>query len=251
MKRYVLFCLASLGATLTLARGDGDLSAERLDMLDAAGYFTPGFKSAVHELVDNKHALKDANAEQAKLKQTLPGLQQQVTEAQAKTIGLRQELAKYDHPEENDYVTLQNRMRDPGVKAEEKIELAQAYVWTYPASSHQGEAQQYLSELEKTQIDQQQAEKEAEAARAAAHEKLVLRAQAHDLNLGEWREFLRDMSQDDLVKLMGRPTSTMTGDYWIYAGNWIYDSTTKQKVGLEITFNAGRVINVDEKPSPP
>jgi len=58
------------------------------------------------------------------------------------------------------------------------------------------------------------------------------------------------MSQDDLVKLLGHPSSH-DGDYWIYAGNWMVDSTTKQKVGMEINFSGGRVISVDERPPQP
>ncbi len=79
---------------------------------------------------------------------------------------------------------------------------------------------------------------------------MVQRAQAHDLNIDEWRDFLRNMSQDDLVKLIGRPTSQSL-DYWDYAGEWITDPTTHRKVGLQITFNAARVLNVDEMPAQP
>ena len=141
-------------------------------------------------------------------------------------------------------------MNDAGAKPEEQIALAQAYVWTYPASPHEGDAQQYLQQVQKKLADQRQAEKDAEAARAAARAELVQRAQAHDLSLGEWRDFLRDMSQDDLVKLLGRPTS-QRGDYWIYSGDWIADPATKQKVGMEINFNAGRVISVGQEPRSP
>ena len=69
---------------------------------------------------------------------------------------------------------------------------------------------------------------------------------AHDLSLGEWRDFLRDMSQDDLVKLLGQPTS-QADDYWIYSGGWVLDPATGQKSGMVINFNAGRVISVVEK----
>jgi hypothetical protein len=133
---------------------------------------------------------------------------------------------------------------------EEQIALAQAYVWTYPASPHESEAEQYLQQTKKKLADQRQAGKDVEAARVAARAKMVQRAQARDLSLGEWREFLRDMSQDDLVKVLGRPTS-QRGDYWIYSGEWVLNPATNQKVGLEINFNAGRVLSVDEKPPPP
>jgi len=252
MKRRVTWfgvaVLLSLG--LTSLPGTGRLSPERLDMLDQMGYFTPGFKTAVHDLVNSKHALEQANAEKAKFTQELPDLQNQAMQAEAQAVALRQELAKYEHPDETDFAALQQRMNDPGAKQEEQIALAQAYVWTYPTSPHASDAQQYLQATQKKIADAQQSVRDAEAAQAAAHAKLVQRAQARQLSLSEWRDFLRDMSQDDLVKLLGRP-SDQTQDYWTYTGEWIADPATNQKVGMEINFNAGRVISVDEKPSPP
>ena len=239
------FCMASAPC-----RADGELSPEKLDVFDKLGYFTPGFKAAVHDLVDSKEALDKASAEQAKLTKDLPSLEDQASQAEAKTTVLRQELAMVEHPEETDFEALQKLMSDSGAKLQDQIVMAQAYVWTYPASPHESEAQQYLQQAQKKLADQQQAEKDAEAAREAAHAKLVQRAQAHDLSLGEWRDFLRDMSQDDLMKLFGRPTTiSPAGDYWIYSGGWAVDPATGQKVGLLINFNAGRVIGVVKAPS--
>jgi len=250
-RRVALSVMAGLAAgclASTPGHADGgQLSPERLDMLDEMGYFTPGFKAATHDLVDSKHALEQTGAEQTKLTNDLPDLERQAAENEAKAVALRRELAKYDHPEENDFVVLQDRMSDAAAKPEEQIALAQAYVWTYPASPHQSDAQQYLQQTQKKLADQRQAEKDTEAAHMAARAELVQRAQAKDLSLGEWRDFLRDMSQDDLVKFLGRPTS-QRGDYWIYSGAWIADPATQQKVGMEINFNAGRVISVGQEP---
>ncbi|MCE0522955.1 MAG: hypothetical protein LV480_08600 [Methylacidiphilales bacterium] len=249
---FLVVGFAALGLAPTPGHADDgkQLSPEKLQTLDQLGCFTPAFKAAVHDLVESKIALEQANAEQAKLVHELPVLQDQATEAEAKTVALRQELAKYDHPEETDFTALRMRMNDSKAAIEEQIAQAQAYVWTYPASPHESEAQRYLEQAQKKVADQLQAGKDAEAAREAAHAKLVQRAQAHDLSLSEWRDFLRDMSQDDLVKLLGRPTSQVN-DYWIYAGDWIVDPATRQKVGMQINFNGGRVLTVDEKPSPP
>jgi hypothetical protein len=243
--------IVALGLASGVARADsGQLSPEHLDVVDHLGYFTPGFKKAVYELVDSKHALDKANAEAKKLKLRLPELQNQAKQAEAKTAALRQELAKYEHPEETDFVALEGMMNDPGTKPEDQVELAQAYVWTYPTSPHEADAQQYLERVQKKLADERQAEKDNEAAQAAAHAKLVQRAQAHDLSLAEWRDFLRDMSQDDLVKLLGLPTS-QADNYWTYSGSWVVDPTTHQKVGIQINFDALRVLNVDEIPPSP
>ena len=256
MKGVVLFqavWMAMAGWCLAPLPGHADdpqLSPERLDVLDQEGYFTPGFKEAVHDLVNTHRAVEQARAEQSQLAHDLPGLQEQAAAAGAKAVALRQELAKYEHPEESDFVALQARMNDAAAKPEDQLMLAQAYVWAYAASPHQAEAEQYLQQVQKKLADQRQAQKDAEAARAAARAALVQRAQARDLSLHEWRDFLRDMSQDDLLKYLGRPTSN-EGDYWIYSGAWLQDPTTKQKVGMEINFNAGRVISVSEVPHSP
>ena len=255
MNRRVLFsvvaALAFPGLTPVPAHADsGQLSPERLHMLDRMGYFTPSFKAAVHDLVDAKHTLEQTKVEQVKLAAQLPDLQKQATEAEENTIALRQELARYEHPEEIDFDALQKEMNAANAKLEDQIAQGQAYVWTYPDSPHESEAQQYLQQTRKKLADQQQAEKDAEAAREAAHAKLVQRAQARDLSLNEWRDFLRDMSQEDLVKLLGRPTS-QSDDYWVYEGEWVLNPATNQKVGLEINFNGGRVLSVEEKlPTP-
>jgi exonuclease VII large subunit len=256
MKRSVALSLAAglaafcLTPTPGLASESSQLSPERLDVVDQLGYFTPGFKQAVHDYIFTKQSLAKANAEQAKLAHDLPDLQKQAEEAQAKTTALRQELAKYEHPEETDFTALQSRMNAADAKPEDLLAPAQAYVWTYPASLHEGDAQLYLQQIQKKLADQRQAEKDAEAAREAAHAKLVQRAEAKDLSVSEWRDFLRGMSQSDLVKLFGRPTSE-SDDYWTYSGEWITDPTTHKKVGIQINFNAGRVFNVDEIPPPP
>ncbi len=242
--------MAGLGLTAPAQADSGQLSAQNLNAVDQMGWFTPGFKMAVHDLIDSKNAVEAATADQKKLALQLPDLQKQATDAAAKSAALRHELAKYEHPEETDFVALQARMNDPAATPDDQIALAQAYVWTYPASPHESDAQQYLQQVRKKVADQLEAEKEAEAARAAAHARMVQRAQARDLSLTEWRDFLRDMSEDDLIKLIGRPSS-QSDDYWSYSGPWVTNPATNQKVGLQINFNAGRVISVDEIPSPP
>jgi DNA repair exonuclease SbcCD ATPase subunit len=255
MKRFLpqnaLLALALLGLAATLGRADsGQISSERLDEVDEKGYFTPGFKAAVHALVETKHDLVEARTEAASLKKELPSLQKQADTAQARSVALREELARYEHPDETDFAALQKAMSDPSAKTDDQIALAQAYVWTYPTSPHASEAQQDLQQIQKKVADDQQAIRDAEAARIADHARLVQRAQAHDLSLKEWRDFLRDMSEDDLVKLIGHPTSDTDG-YWIYSGAWVTDPRTNQKVGMQINLQAGRVLNVDEIPSPP
>ena len=127
---------------------DGEqLSPERLDALDKLGYFTPGFKAAVHDLVDSKHALDQANAEQAKLTAELPALQEAVHGSRGENDRSSPGTGQVEHPEETDFEALQKRMSDPGAKLEDQIALAQAYVWTYPASPHESEAQQYLEQI--------------------------------------------------------------------------------------------------------
>jgi uncharacterized protein Usg len=232
------------------AHADRKLSPELFDQYDHRGYFTPNFKTALEDMVRAHEALDKALAEQKKFEQDLPALQKEAADAQAKTVALQQQLAVYDHPDENDFNALQTLIHDPAAKAGDVIALAQAYVWTYPTSPHEPVAQEFLNTWQKKLADQQQAEKDAEAAREAAHAALVRRAQAHDLSLPEWRDLLHGLSQDDLVKLFGQPTSKQD-DYWFYDGEWVVNPANSQKQGLQINFDAGRVLSVDAKPPTP
>jgi hypothetical protein len=252
MKSSLAFLITTgvLGLAWVPARADGQLSPERLDRVDQLGYFTPGFKREVHDLVDSKAALAKAGEENHKLTLELPALQQEATAVQAKATALRQELAKYEHPDETDFAALQVIMKDEKAKLPDQIALAQAYVWTYPASPHEADAQAFLTQAQKTLADAAQSQKDAEAKRAADYATLVKRAQAHDLSVNEWRDFLQNKSQDELVQLIGRPTSQSV-DYWDYNGGWTTDAITHQKVGLQITFDAGRVLSVSEMPAQP
>jgi hypothetical protein len=232
------------------AHADRKLSPELFDQYDRRGYFTPNFKTALIDMVQAHEALDKALAEQKNFEKDLPELQKEAADAQAKTVTLRQQLAVYDHPDENDFDALRKLIHDPAAKAGEVIALAQAYVWTYPTSPHEPAAQEFLDTWQKKLADQQQAEKDAEAAREAAHAALVRRGQAHDLSIAEWRDLLHGLSQDDLVKLFGQPTSRQ-GDYWFYEGGWAVNPALPQKQGLQINFDAGRVITVDAKPAAP
>ena len=246
-----IFPLLSLvaGMGLILApgpvRANGQLSAKNLDVVDQWGWFTPGFKSAVHELVDTKQATAAIQLENQDLDATLPVLQKQAADAQAQVATLKLQLEKYNHTDESDFDQLKKMTGDVNVKSDDVRITAQTYIWAYPASPHQAEAQQILQTIQTKMADQTQAEKDAEAARVAAHALLVQRAQARQLSLSEWRDFLRDMSEDDVLKYMGHPTYRNT-DYWTYSGEWTEDPETHQKIGLQINFNAARVNSVSQ-----
>ncbi len=253
MNRHLYFpfaaaTLAWLGAMN--AHADRQLSPDLIDQYDRAGYLTPNFKSGIRAYVDATERLDQATAAQTKAQFELPAMQRDADTAEAKVAALRAQLALYDHPEDGDFTALEAKIHDPSAKPEDIIALAQAYVWTYPASTHVADARSYLTTWQQKLADQAQAEKDAEAARIAAHDALVRRAKAHDLNLTEWRDFLRGLSQDDLVKLFGQPTSTQD-DYWYYDGAWVVNPDNSPKAGLQINFEAGRVINVDAKPPTP
>jgi uncharacterized protein Usg len=253
MKAHILI-LGIAGALAWLspiaAHAAGTLSPELLDQYDRRGYFTPNFKAAIKDVVQAREALDQALAEQKKFEKDLPALQKEAADAQAKTVALQQQLAVYDHPDENDFNALQTLTHDSAAKPADVIALAQAYVWTYPASPHEPVALEFLNTWQKKLADQQQSEKDADAARVAAHAALIRRAQAHDLSLVEWRDLLRGLSQDDLVKLFGQPTSKQD-DYWYYDGQWVINPSNSQKQGLQINFNAGRVLSVDARPPTP
>jgi hypothetical protein len=250
MKPRALFVLvALLGAGIALERPASaqasNLSPERLEVLDQHGYFTPAFKQAVHDLVDTRQAVVQAKADEAKLQATLPALQKQGSDADAAVASLQKELAGYAHPEDADFDALQNAMKNPVETPQDRLVLAQAFVWSYPTDPHQAEAVQYLQQIQKQLADQDQAEKTDEAARVAARAKLIQRAEAKDLSLAEWKSFLQDMSQEDLLTYLGRP-QIQRDDSWTYSGPWTSDPVTNQKVGLQVFFNGTRVMSVTE-----
>ncbi len=248
MKTFLaLLMIGILGVAALPGRADVQLSPERLDTVDKLGYFTPGFKAAVHELVSVHQALEQAKTEKVQMEQSLPDLQKQSADTEAKAAALRQELAKYEHPDETDIVILETIMKDPKAKPSDQLAAAQAYVWSYPGSIHMAEAQQDLQQVQKEIADAVQKEKDDVAAKAAAWASLIQRAQARDLKLSEWNVFLKDMTEEDVVKYIGLPP-TRGQDYWLYTGPWTTDPYTGQKVGIEVSFNGTRVIGVSVGP---
>ncbi len=97
---------------------------------------------------------------------------------------LKEELTHYDHPEETDFVALQDAMKNSSAQPEDQMARAQAYVWTYPTGPHTGEVQKILQQIEKKIAGATQAVKDAAAAREAAQLNLLQRVKAHNLSLG-------------------------------------------------------------------
>jgi len=245
MKKSILL-LATLLLAPLISRGDDKndlLTVSQIKTMQKRGWITPQFEAAARELIDAKETLKTADGDRTKLELTVPGLEKTAKTEDARVARLKDELAHYDHPDETDFAALQSAMKNPAAKVEDQMALAQAYVWTYPGSAHMGEAEQDLQQLQKKIADQVQAANDAAAAQTAAQLKLLQRVKAHDLDLGEWRAFLQDKSQDEVEQYLGAPTSK-ADDYWTYSGAWTIDPATNQKAGLQLTFNGGRVLSV-------
>jgi hypothetical protein len=235
--------MATLPLLILTARADSRFSPERLNQLDKLGAFPPEFKKAVHDYVNVKQALVDTANEEKKLRAQLPVLAQQTVAAQAKLDGLQQQLLEYNHTDESDFTLLQKKMNDAQAKPEEQLQLAQVFVWSYPTSPHQPQAQLFLQQVQKVIADRLQAEKDAEAASAAARALLLQRVQARALSLDEWKAFLANMVETDVIKYLGPPPQ-QNGYYWIYPEPWALVPDDNQKVGLRINFNGGRVVGV-------
>jgi len=245
--------LALLLACATLlplaARADDALSASQIEIMQRRGWLTPEFQSAARELIDAKQTARDAQAQEEKLEQGRPSLEKSAAAEDAKAAQLKAELARYDHPDESDFTALQEAMKNASAKPEDQKALAQAYVWTYPTSSHATEAEHDLQEIEKKIADQVQTTRDAEAAQLEAQAKLLQRVQAHALNLAEWRAFLQDKTETEVVRYLGEPSSR-ADEYWTYSGAWTTDPETGQKAGLQLNFNGGHVLSVAPVPGP-
>lgn len=251
MKRLLL-ALTLLAAAPLAGRADSSstLSASQLDALDRRGYLTPSFAAAARALIEAKEEQRNAHHEQDELVNSLPDLQNIAATEEGKVAALKEELSRYEHPDETDMEALRREMKDPAAKPEDQMALAQAYVWTYPASPLEPEAQQYLAQIQKKLADAVQTQKEAAAAQAAAQVKLLQRVKAHDLNLNEWGFFLLNKTQTEVADYLGQPSSS-DDEHWTYAGAWTTDPVTNQKAGLQLTFNGGRVIGVVAVPMTP
>jgi hypothetical protein len=246
---FLLLPVIGMWVLTPVSASAANLSPDNLNKFDEHGYFTPAFKAAVHDMVDARQAVEQAKIDERQLKKNLPDLQQQADAAEAKAKALREEFAKYDNTDQSDFEALQASLKDDKAKPEDQSILAQAYVWAYPASPHQSEAQQIFQDLQKKVADQKQAEKAAEAKRVADRADILNRVQTRQLSLVEWKTFLQDMSQQDVLKYMGHPQSAGV-DFWVYRGGWTDDAATKQRVGLMIGFNGTRVNVVTEAPPP-
>jgi hypothetical protein len=249
MKRCLaLLVCGTLGPLL--ARADGDLSPSQIETMEKRGLITPAFETAARQWIDARESAAQAKTDEARLAASLPELQKEVADEDAKVARLRNELEHYDHPDETDFTALQQAMKDPNARPDGQLARAQAYVWTYPESPHLTEAEKDLQQVQKQIADRQQAASNAAAAATAAQLRLLQRVKARDLSLGEWRAFLDDKSQTEVTQYLGAPSGQDNEDHWIYQGAWTVDPATNQKAGLQLTFNGGRVQNVAPAPMP-
>lgn len=229
-------------------RADDALSATQIETMRQKGWITPEFEADVRQLVEAQETAQKAKDDEARLEKQVPALQARASDEDAKTAALKAEAERLSHPDETDFAALREAMKNTAAKPEDLMALAQAYVWTYPGGTHTAEVQSDLQQLQKKIADQVQATKDADAARTAAHLKLLARVKAHDLSLGEWRSFLQDKSKAEVQQYLGAP-SWQDDEHWVYNGSWTIDPTSNLKAGLQITFNGGRVQNV--APMPP
>ena len=219
------------------------------------GFFPPVFKTAVHELVETKQTTEKVDKETKDLAQQFPDLEKQATDAEARVADLRKQLAEYDHTDETDFAELQKKMNDSGASLQDQLIMAHAFIWTYSTSPHQVDAlwNSTCNKFRRNRRIRCSPDKDKEAARQAASCGYCCwtpGAGQDSLTFAEWKDFLQDMSQEDLLKYMGHPQSQYS-DYWVYSGEWVEDKITGKKVGLQISFNGTRVSNVSELMSHP
>ena len=237
------FLLAGFSAVKAATEPSLPISAARIDLLDQRGYFTPRCKQALVDLVEAQEALLKSRSESARTAAYLPSLQTEERQTSAQVEDLKKELALYQHPEDDDFAALQSAAQDQASSLEKKLDLAQAFIWSYPQDPRQAEAVQDLQRWQKELADRQQAASASIAKQTAIRQQLLRRVKAHDLSLGEWQTFLGDMSQEELLANLG-PPQTRQADSWIYSGNWTWDASTGLRAGLLVHFNGTRVSGV-------
>lgn len=247
MKRVLALTFIVAGVA-TLRADEPGLTPTQIATLEQRGWITPRFKAASRELIAAREAATQTQEDEARLSASLPTLRQKVETNDRKVAALQAELAHEEHPDETDFATLQAAIQGTATGPQDKLALAQAFVWTYPDSPHAAEAARDLQQIEKEIAQQAETTRQTAAADEAARLKLMQGVKAHALSLGEWRSFLQDKSRDEVQQYLGTPSS-QSADYWTYAGAWTIDPASNLKAGLQLTFNGGRVQNVAPIPA--
>ena len=240
--RTALFLLA-MGTVARAADSGLPLSAERINRLDRHGYFTPRCKQALVDLVQTQEALTKGQAEEGQWALKLPSLKAEEQRSAAQVENLRKELTRFAHPEDEDFAALQDAAHDSAAPLEKKLDLAQAFIWSYPTDPRQAEAVQDLQRWQNDLASRRQAIATVAANQEATRMNLLQRVKARDLSLAEWQAFLGEMSQEELLANLG-PPQRRGADSWYYPGKWTWDTTTKERAGLLIDFNGTRVSRV-------
>lgn len=249
MKTLSLFLFLALPFSLLKAQDDTtnlvdqEQMAQRVNELDKIGYFPPSFKKAIHTLIDTQIATQKAQDEASTLSDKIPSLEKQVTDAQAQLDALQKKWDSLSTTQEVQFSQIKSKLNDPKTSADDLVPLLQAFIWSYPNSSHLPEIQASLAQANQKIAQESEADKQATIERIAARQKLLERVATKDLTLDEWQRFLDNMSQFELINYIGHPDEKGS-DYWIYKGNWTVDPTTNLKSGLRIQFNGGRVLSV-------
>jgi hypothetical protein len=173
-----------------------------------------------------------------------PELEKQQSAAEEQTAAIKKQLSDLDHADSAALITLQTQVADPNAKLPVKLAAAHQFIWSFPTSSLLPQANAILADLNKQDADEKQRLADDAKKKQERLDFLTKGAQEHNLLIEDWREFLRNMTQDEVLLYVGAPTKKSMDGNWFYAGSYTIDPATQQRSGLVIFFNGTRVDNV-------
>jgi hypothetical protein len=125
-----------------------------------------------------------------------------------------------------------------------KLALAHQFIWSFPKSTLLPDAGKILSDLEQKKAAADEELANEKASRLQRENFLKAGVAARNLQIQDWREFLKNMSQDDVLFYLGPPKSKAADGTWYYGDNWTIDPGSAQRTGIVLFFNGTRVLNV-------
>ncbi len=222
-------------------------AAQLVEELDKMGFISPDVKKLVESYFDKETELRRLHKENTEASSSREEAAAKVKSMEEQVADLGKKLKGADHPDAVALDALKNAVADTSVSLDDQVAQAQKFLWAFPTSSLLPEGQKIMDMLQGkvTERDQKIADDKRKIAERLAY--LTDGAMKHNLRLEEWREFLKDKTQDEVAAAMGNPDSAVSDGNWYYLGPCTLDPASQERAGLVIIFNGTRVQNVSVK----
>lgn len=203
------------------------------------------FLDKVQDHTRTSNQIKSLTRQKREVLAQLPLAQKKLEAAQNKLETLEAELQALGSGEEQAFLDYQTSIQD--VEPSIVIIMSQRFLRDYPLSAKREEVRQKL-EAAKASQKQDAARQAAEEAKRQAEIEARRRARLAKFRAGEMstielKAYLGGKSEQEIITLMGQPTSKTRVDVWNYRTQYGVSSTGKRG-SIRLYFNGGRVNSV-------